>query len=137
MRRVNPKYGSNSGDLSHSSKSVSVSQSQQKSKRHIEIEKLSDDQPEEDSYLQDEFEQITEMSASKSKTIGKSGEFAEKPTSFGDREKSQTQVKNIVKNTGSGRKSRPSSKQPKDATPIKEEAFEDEFSDGEDQFKRQ
>ena len=29
------------------------------------------------------------------------------------------------------------SQKPKDATPIKEEAYEEEFSDGEDQFKRQ
>ena len=79
MRRVNPKYASN--DMSSSQKSLSMSQSQQKSKRHIEIEKLSDNEPEEDSYLQDEFEQDTEMSASKSKTIGKSGDFSaiEKP----------------------------------------------------------
>ena len=57
MRRVRNPYGSS--DLSVSQKSShSASQSFQKSKRHIEIEKASDDEGPDDSYRDDDFEDV-------------------------------------------------------------------------------
>lgn len=67
MRRVRNPYGLAS-DHSSSQKSASLSQSMQKSKRRIEIEKLSDTEGGyEDSYMDDEFEDtvVSQMSNEK------------------------------------------------------------------------
>lgn len=60
MRRVRNPYGSSEFSSSH--KSGTLSQSMQKSKRKIEIEKLSDNEEDayEDSYMNDEFENTVE-----------------------------------------------------------------------------
>lgn len=88
-----------------------MSQSISKSKRRIEIEKLSDNENYEESYQEDEFEE----------SINKKKD--EKPA--------RSKI-----NQSSGSKQRPQ-KPNKDATPIKEEDAEEELSDGDNHFKRQ
>ena len=121
MKRVKNPYGSSDN------MSQSLSTSMQKSKRRIEIEKLSDnDEPYEDSYKDDEFEDTV---------VSKSNE---KNRSFKEQYITPTQQPRKVNINNSGRKMRPNPKT-KDATPIKEEDVEEEYSDQneDDRFKEQ
>jgi hypothetical protein len=88
-----------------------LSQSISKSKRRIEIEKLSDNENYEESYQEDEFEESS------------------------NKKKDEKPARRKI-NQSSGSKQRPQ-KPNKDATPIKEEDAEEELSDGDNHFKRQ